>query len=111
MNVRSLLAQEPAEKLSLDIAISNVTTAAWTEITPATAQPCDAMSIDNTSDDVLLLSSGAVGAEANSIIPIYIKACEEGQVIPLPMAKGKRLSVKALNHTVSAGDLVINTFK
>lgn len=111
MTVRSLLAQEPAEKLSLNIASSNVSTSAWTEITAATTQPCDAMSIDNTSDAVLMLSSGAAGAEDNAIVPIYIKACEEGQVIPLPMAKGKRLSVKAIDHNVTYGDLVINTFK
>lgn len=111
MTVRTLLAQEPAEKIHLDIASSSIDTAAWTEVTPALTAACDAMSIDNTSDDVLLLSTGAAGSEDNSILPIYIKACEEGQVIPLPVARGKRLSVKALNHTVSTGDLVINTFK
>lgn len=111
MTVRTLLAHEPSEKLSLDIAVSNITTAAWTEITPATTKPCDAMAIDNTSDAVLMISTGTAGAEDNSILPIYIKACEEGQVIPFPMAKGKRLSVKAIDHDVDAGDLVINTFK
>lgn len=111
MTVRSLLAHEPAEKLTLDIAISNITTAAWIEITSATAMPCDAMSIDNTSDAVLMVSTGAAGSENNAILPIYIKACEEGQVIPFPLAKNKRISVKALDHTVTYGDLVINTFK
>ena len=111
MSQRTLLAHEPAEKLSLDIAASNITTGAWTEITAATGMPCDAMSIDNTSDAVLMISSGAPGAENNNILPIYIKACEEGQVIPFPMAKGKRLSVKAIDHDVTYGDLVINTFK
>ena len=111
MTTRSLLAHEPAEKLILDIASSNITTAAWTQITASTSMPCDAMSIDNTSDAVLLISTGAVGAEDNEILPIYIKACEEGQVIPFPLAKAKRLSVKAVDHNVTYGDLVLNTFK
>ena len=111
MTFRTLLAHEPAEKLSLDIALSNITTAAWVEVTAATQMPCDAMSIDNTSDAVLLVSTGQAGSEDNSILPIYIKACEEGQVIPFPLAKGKRIAVKAVNHNVTYGDLVIKTFK
>lgn len=111
MTSRFLLAQEPAEKLILDISASNITTGAWTLITAATSMPCDAMSIDNTSDAVLMVSTGAAGSENNAILPIYIKACEEGQVIPFPLAKNKRISVKALDHTVTYGDLVINTFK
>ena len=111
MTSRFLLAQEPAEKLILDISASNITTGAWTLITAATSMPCDAISVDNTSDAVLLLSIGAVGAEDNAILPFYIKACEESPLIPVPIAKGKRLSVKALDHNVDAGDLVINTFK
>lgn len=109
--IRSLLAQFPAEKLSLDIAATNVTTAAWVEIIAATTMSCDAIAVDNTSDAVLQVSIGAVGAEDNAILPFYFKACEESTMLPCPIAKGKRISVKAVNHNVTYGDIVINTFK
>jgi hypothetical protein len=110
MSIRNLLAQKPAEKLTLDVAVSNITTAAWTVVTAATLAACDAIQIGNTTDDILLISTGALGAEANGILPIYIGPCDETVVLPFPLAKGTRISVKAVNHNVTYGDLILNTY-
>jgi hypothetical protein len=107
MNTRQLLAVRNRENISLDMGGSNVGTAAWV-VVATLSHACDALQIDNSGDDSLLIGIGDPGSEIQQ--PYIIGPCEKTPVIPFPLAKGVTISVKSRNHTVVDGDLIINTF-
>lgn len=117
MNTRCLLAQLPYAKLRVDLTSSTITTAAWTELVASLDKPCTAVQIYYTGIGILRLSKGAAGQETAvpqtnkpNELPLYIVPGGESHMVPLELAQGSRLSVRALDQNVSVGELVINFF-
>lgn len=112
MSVRNLLAQKPYHKLRVDLSSTNITTAAWAELSASLSKPCVAVQIYYTGEGILRLSKGDAGQETaeDNELALYITPGGEGCMVPLEIAKGKRLSARALDQNVTSGDLVINFF-
>lgn len=109
MGVRDLLAQKPVGKIRVDISGTNITTAAWAEISASLPASCTAISVAYTGDGILKLAKGAAASEVE--LPLYITpGMAHEMLIPLEMAKAWRLSARALDQSVTSGELVINLF-
>jgi hypothetical protein len=105
-----MLAGIPVAKKSFSYADTNVTTAAWVEVIAATEQPFSALEIFSGSGSILKLSSGDAGDEDAHEIPYYIIPGGSSIMLPVGLAKGKRLSIKAVDVTADAGILILNFF-
>lgn len=106
-----MLARTPVAKFLHSYASTPVTTAAWVELLAATLQPCSAIEIFSASGAILKLSTGTAGQEDSNEISYYIIPGGSGIMLPIELAKGSRLSAKAVGTVnADAGDLVINFF-
>lgn len=107
-----MLARKPVAKYRLDYSLSNLPdTATWVAVIAATTQPCSAMEIFNASAATLKISTGAAGLENAGELPYYVLPGGSSILLPIEVAKGGRISVKAVDQTpVSVGTLVLNLF-
>ncbi len=105
-----LLSGPPVKKILVDLAATNVTTSAWLEIVSAMDAPVSAISIFNGSGSVLKISLGAAGDEANQEIKYYIVPGSNDFLLPIQIAKNKRISLKSADVTADVGSFVINCF-
>lgn len=104
---QSHIAFKPVDTQNHNYASTNVTTAAWVTAVASTSQPCSAIEIFDSSGSMIQLGIGAAGSEVTKYtIP------PGGSVIFLPMeiAKGSRISLKALDADATTGRLIINFF-
>lgn len=108
MGVRDLLASVPVGKLRLDISGTNITTAAWAEISSSIPASCTAITVAYTGDGILKLAKGAAAAEVE--LPMYLTPGMNSGLIPLELTKAWRLSARAVDQNVTSGELVINLF-
>lgn len=106
--MRHLLAQKPVATHRLNTASSSIATNAWTEVTSATSEPCDAIEIFNATGSILLLASGAAAAEV--ALPYTILPGGSSILVPFSVAKAARLSVKAVDLAASSGYVILNLF-
>lgn len=107
---RNLLAQFPVAKLRVNLAVTTLSTAAWTELLSATTKGCTAMTVHYTGEGILKLSQGALSEEDANELVFYVPPGGLLELVPVEIAKGKRLSAKCLDQNVSQGELVINFF-
>lgn len=77
-----------------------VTTVAWTPVVSGIAKAASSVMISNTGTSFLIVGVGASGAETNTGLLIAPSAAPI--LVPLPVSKGARLSVKAL-HSNNVG--------
>lgn len=103
-------ARNPVGKLRFDYGATNVTTSAWVEITSAIPAAATHMHIFDSSGSVLKLSTGASGSEAASELNFYIIPGGMEILLPIELAKSKRLAAKAVDANATDGQLVINFF-
>ena len=109
--MRALLARKPVAKLRHDYVATNVTTSAWVELIDALEEAASAVEIFDGSGSIIKLSLGDAGEEDDNELPYYIMPGGGGGVmIPMELAKGKRLSAKAVDATAATGSLIINFF-
>jgi hypothetical protein len=85
---------------------TGVTTAAYVQMVASTTSATSEIEIYDTSGSILYLATGAAASEVNQII---IPQGGNGR-IPLKIAAGTRVSVKAVDATASTGALVINFY-
>lgn len=108
--MRNLLATKPYHKLRCDIVANPITTAAWLALSTAVPKGCTAIQVYYTGEALLKLSIGDMGAEDAGELPLYIVPGGEGEMVPVEIPAGKRLSVKAVDQNTSSGELVFNFF-
>ena len=108
--IRNLLAQKPYHKARLDIVANPITTAAWVQVLASTPKACTALMVSYTGESILKVSTGATADEDNHIMDFYIAPGMDQVMIPVEIAKGKKLSVEALDQNTALGELVMNFF-
>lgn len=89
-----------------DYTSTSVTTSAWVEIVASLSADVQEIEIFDSSGQTLELGVGGSGSEARQL---YILPGGNGKV-PLRIASGARVSVKAASATASVGELVINFY-
>lgn len=105
-----MLAGYPIKKHSHDYAASPVDSSAWVEVITAMDMPCSAIEIFSAAGATLKMSLGDAGDEDAHEIPYYILPGGSGIMLPINIAKGKRISVKSIDIDADAGSLVLNFF-
>lgn len=105
-----MLAGIPVAKKLHNYTVTPVTTSAWVEIISATDTPSSAIEIFSGSGAPIKLSTGAAGSEDSSELPYYIIPGGSSIMLPLNLAKGARISAKAMVQDADAGVMVLNLF-
>ena len=82
----------------------NVTTAAWTQLIATTAADINLLCITDQSGQVMELGVGAAASESR----IFLVAPGFSGCIPIRIASGSRVAVKAVSATASSGYLTIS---
>jgi hypothetical protein len=84
----------------------NVTTSAWTQLIASTAAAATEIEIFDSSGETLELGIGAAASESR--IAIIIPG-GNGR-IPVAVASGSRLSVRAISANATVGEICINLY-
>jgi hypothetical protein len=105
---QSHLAFKPVRKYSHSYAATNVTTAAWVEVVAATDEPCNAIEIFDSSGSILEIALGAAASEV--AIPYNIPPGGSVIFLPIEIAKGSRISLRALDANATTGYFIANLF-
>lgn len=109
MGVRDLLASKPVGKIRVDLSSTNVTTAAWATLSSSIPASCTAITVAYTGDGILKLAKGAAASEVE--LPLYLTpGMEPSELIPLELSTAWRLSAKAVDQSVTSGELIINLY-
>jgi hypothetical protein len=95
-----------SDKARYDYTSGTVTTGAYTQLDASLAGDCNSIEIFDSSGETLLLATGAAASEVDLL---YITPGGNGR-IPVRIASGTRLSVKAVSASASAGELVLNCY-
>ena len=93
-----------SESALLDYSLSPVTTGAWVQVDASTAGAINLLCLTDQSGQVMELGSGAAASETI----IFLIAPGFSGCIPLRIAAGVRLSVRAVSDTASSGYLIIS---
>jgi hypothetical protein len=94
------------QQLFLDYSLSNVTTAAYTQLVASTSAIVSRIEIFDSSGEVMILAVGGAGAEVDQL---YIFPGGNG-VLDLAIPASSRISVKAKTATAIEGYLAINLY-
>lgn len=88
---------------------THILTSAWLEVITAMGAAADAFEVLNTTGRVLMLATGASGSEL--AIPYYVMPSAEPHLVPWNIAKGTRISAKAVDADADeTSQLVFNFF-
>ena len=86
---------------------TNVTTSAWVQLVAVTANPTTSLEIFDSSGQTLQLGVGASGSEVGQL---YIYPGGNGVILE-GIAKGSRVSIKAVSGTANSGEIDINFYQ
>lgn len=93
-----------ADSVRLDYNDTNVTTGAWVQIIASTAATINGLLVFDSSGQTLELGVGAMGAESRKLL---IPPGGISGFIPLTIASGSRISLRALSGTANLGEINI----
>ena len=107
-----LLAKNPVGKLQFDLSSAGtpVGLVSWVQLTTATPAPFCAVEIFNGTGSILKLSTGLPGAEAASEVLYFVLPNGSHILLPWEVAKGKPISVIAVDTATNSGRLILNLF-
>ncbi len=108
--MRPLLARVPVHTFRYDYAAGNIADDTWGQVLAATPLPACALEIYDSSGRTLSISLGAAAAEDSAIVPYTITPNGSSILLPIEVARGKRISVKPLDGDADEGQLIINFF-
>lgn len=91
-----------ADSVRNDYTSTNVTTGAWVQLIASTAAVINCITVFDSSGQTLKLGTGAAASET---IALIIPPGGLGGCIPLKIAAGTRLSIRAISATASTGEL------
>ncbi len=100
----------PVQRIRNAFATTAVTTGAWVELDASLNNQSEILEIFNSSTSILEFSTGASGAEASHIIPMYVLPSGGNGRIRMNLGKNTRLTVRAVDANASAGELILNFF-
>lgn len=104
----ALAIRKPTATLAIDTSGTNITTSAYVQLTASLSAPCSMIEVFNQSGSLIKLAIGASGHEVD--IPYTIPSGGSNQLLTIEIAKGVRLSAKAVDANQTTGYLVINCF-
>jgi hypothetical protein len=93
-----------ADSFNKDYTGGNVTTGAWVELIASTAAAINLLCLTDTSGQVMEIGTGAAASEAR----VFLIAQGWSGCIPLRIASGARVSVRAVTATASSGYLTLS---
>lgn len=99
-----LAGKSAINKARNDYTSTSVTTAAYVQLIASTAAAISELYIFDSSGQTLVLATGAAASEVDQI---YITPGGNG-VVPLAIAAGVRVSIKAVSATANVGEIDIN---
>jgi hypothetical protein len=102
----SALGKTAADKARNDYGSTSVTTSAYVQLKASLAAECQEVEIFDSSGQTLVLATGAAASEVDQI---YITPGGNGR-IPLRIASGTRVSIKAVSATASVGEIDVNFY-
>lgn len=97
----------PAQAISVDASSSTVPTASYLQLDSALDANCTSLSIFNSTAKIIYLATGASSSEIRIKYDIPPSASAV-HYVHLPLAKGIRLSARAVGADATTGFLVIN---
>lgn len=96
-----------ANRVRLAYSVTNVTTGAWVQLLSSVgAADIKEIEIFDSSGETLELG---VGAAASEVSKVYVVPGGNGR-IPMQIATGTRLAIKAVSATANSGEIVINLY-
>lgn len=109
MSSRNMI-RKPVLSASLNVATGQnpVATNAYTEFLASLSEPVSAVEIWNSSGKILTLALGAAGQEVDQEYTILPGGTVEA--LPIPIAKGSRIALKAVDATTTTGYIIMNFF-
>lgn len=108
--MRPLLARLPVHTMRYDYATGNILKDAWGQVLAATPAPACAVEIYDASGRALSISLGEAGSEDSAVVPYTITPNGSSILLPIEVARGKRISVKPLDADAIEGQLIMNFF-
>jgi hypothetical protein len=96
----------PQNLARIDYTGTPVTTGAYVQLLAATSAAISEVEIFDSSGQTLVLATGAVASEVDQV---YILPGGNGR-IPLTLAAGTRVSIKAVSATANAGEISVNFY-
>lgn len=105
-----LLARTLIGTLYNNCASTSIGTGSWVELLSSLPVACSAIEIFNPSDAKVQISIGAAADEANHILPYTVLPGGSSGLIPAEIARGKRISAKAIDQAIASDYFVINFF-
>lgn len=107
--MRGIAAYKPVYTYALNFGATTVDNSAYVTLAAAVAKPCSAVEIFNPSGATLIIAAGAASSEVP--YPYYILPGGSSIFLPMEIAAGVRLSLKALTSTSATnGYFVLNMF-
>ena len=100
-----LVARKPTGGGNIVTSSTNITTSAYVEYVTALGKACTAIQFNNGTDKTLILATGAAGSEVDTGLYLYPGI---SPLIPIEIAKGKRVALKSLSGTASSGAVTMN---
>lgn len=82
-----------------------ITSAAYVQLSASLPKACSAIEVQNTSSKIIKIAVGGAGAEVDKYA---IAPGVNSVLIPIEIAKGARVSAKAVTADATTGALVIN---
>lgn len=92
------------DSVRLDYSGTNVTTGAWVELIASTAADINDLQIFDSCGEVLELGTGAAAAESRVLL---IPPGGFGAGVPLRIASGTRVAIRAVSANCTSGQIVI----
>lgn len=102
----SQLGLTAVDKARNDYTSVNVTTGAYTQLVASLAAECQQVEIFDSSGQTLFLATGGAGAESDKV---YIVP-GGNKIIPLRIASGTRVAIKAVSGMANAGEISVNFY-
>lgn len=106
MGYGSRIASKPAQVIRLDYSGTNVTSAAYVQLTGTVNNEMVMAEIVDTGGNDMKLAIGPAGGE----VDIYAIPGNQSKHVPMNIGKQTRLAVKAYGTSNTTGSLIINLF-
>lgn len=104
--------RKPIQTFTMDLAVTNITFAAWVQVIAALTFGASAVEVFNPSSSPIIISQGGPGNEtaANKLVPYTIPPGGTSGPYVFEFKAGLPVTVKALDADINAGRFILNFF-
>jgi hypothetical protein len=103
-----IIYRKPTATIAFNTGSTSIVTGSWTQLTASLAAACTAMEVFNPSGSTIQLATGLAGHEV--ALPYTVIPGGEATPIAIEIAKGTRLSAKAVDANMTSGYFTLNFF-